>query len=80
MGDAAKAGPDTIPDFSCQAAPGFRLVKSVIEMRGYYERITDNLMDLTHVEFVHEGILGSEAIERGAHEVHQSGTTVWSSR
>ena len=32
-------------------------------MAAYYELISDTLMDLTHVEFVHEGILGSDAIK-----------------
>ncbi len=80
MGDAAYADPATIPDFSCHTDSRFPTVKGVIEMHGYYELITDNLMDLTHVEFVHEGILGSEAIKRGEHHVHQAGTTIWSNR
>ncbi|MGE0485322.1 MAG: Rieske 2Fe-2S domain-containing protein [Gammaproteobacteria bacterium] len=80
MGDEAHADPATIPDFSCHTDDRFPTVKGVIEMRGYYELITDNLMDLTHVEFVHEGILGSEAIKRGEHHVHQAGTTIWSNR
>ncbi len=80
MGDPAYADPATIPDFSCHTDPRFPTVKGVIEMHGYYELITDNLMDLTHVEFVHEGILGSDAIKRGEHHVHQAGTTIWSNR
>ena len=80
MGDEAHADPATIPDFSCHTDDRFPTTKGVIEMRGYYELITDNLMDLTHVEFVHEGILGSEAIKRGEHHVHQAGTTIWSNR
>ena len=80
MGDAAEADPATIPDFSCHTDDRFPTVKGVIEMDGYYELITDNLMDLTHVEFVHEGILGSDAIKRGEHHVHQAGTTIWSNR
>lgn len=80
MGDPDYADPDAIPDFSCHTDDAFPTVKGVIEMHGYYELITDNLMDLTHVEFVHEGILGSEAIKRGEHHMAQSGTTIWSNR
>lgn len=80
MGDEAHADPATIPDFSCHTDARFPTAKGVIEMHGYYELITDNLMDLTHVEFVHEGILGSDAIKRGEHHVHQAGTTIWSNR
>lgn len=80
LGEPAFADPDTIPDFSCHTDARFPTVKGVIEMHGYYELITDNLMDLTHVEFVHAGILGSEAIKRGEHHMLQAGTTIWSNR
>ena len=80
MGDPALADPATIPDFGCQSDPDYPSVEGVIEMHGNYELITDNLMDLSHVEFLHKGILGSEAIKRGEHELLQNGTTVWSNR
>lgn len=80
MGNPEYADPGTIPDFSCHTDDRFPTVKGVIEMHAYYELITDNLMDLTHAEFVHEGILGSDAIKRGAHQVMQTGTTIWSNR
>jgi vanillate O-demethylase monooxygenase subunit len=80
MGDPAMADPATIPDFSCHTDDRFPTVSGVIEMHGNYELITDNLMDLTHVEFVHQGILGSEAIKLGEHEISQDGTTVYSNR
>ena len=80
MGDEQVANADKIPDFSCHTDERFPTTKGIIEMHGYYELITDNLMDLTHVEFVHEGILGSEAIKRGEHQVQQAGTTIWSKR
>ncbi len=80
MGEPDFADPAAIPDFSCHTDARFPTVKGVIEMHGYYELITDNLMDLTHVEFVHEGILGSEAIKRGEHSMEQAGTTIWSNR
>ena len=80
MGAAELADANQIPDFSCHTDPNFPTVSGMIEMHGNYELITDNLMDLTHVEFVHAGILGSDAIKRGEHEVVQSGTTVYSNR
>ena len=80
MGDPELADPATIPDFSCHTNKRYPFVKGTIEMQAYYELITDNLMDLTHAQFLHEGLLGSEAIVRGEHEVEQSGTTIWSNR
>jgi len=47
---------------------------------GNYQLVTDNLMDLSHVGFLHAGGLGNAAIQSGKHEVFQSGTTVDSNR
>jgi vanillate O-demethylase monooxygenase subunit len=80
MGDPNLADPATIPDFSCQSDDRFPTVGGVIEMHANYELISDNLMDLTHVEFTHEGILGSDAIKHGEHEITQNGTTLYSNR
>ncbi len=79
-GDPELADPATIPDFSCHTSDHFPTVKGTIEMNGYYELITDNLMDLSHVQFLHEGLLGSEAIAQGETQVEQAGTTIWSNR
>ena len=80
MGDPDMADPTTIPDFSCHTDDRFPTVGGVIEMHANYELITDNLMDLTHVEFVHRGLLGSDAIKSGEHEISQNGTTTYSNR
>jgi len=78
MGDPELADKAKIQDFSCHTDPEFPTVKGVIEIDAYYELITDNLMDLTHVVTVHADILGSEAVARGENTVLQEGTTVWS--
>ena len=80
MGEEALANADQIPDFSCHTDTDYPTVHGMIEMKGNYELITDNLMDLTHVEFIHAGLLGSDAIKRGEHEILQNGTTVYSNR
>jgi len=80
MGDPQMADPNEIPDFSCQSDDRFPTVCGVIEMHANYELISDNLMDLTHVEFTHAGLLGSEAIKHGKQEITQNGTTVYSNR
>lgn len=70
-----------IPDFSCLTDNvNFTTVKGVITMAANYELITDNLVDLTHAEYIHEGILGSEAISRGHHTVQRDGLTLQSNR
>ncbi|MCG8505180.1 MAG: aromatic ring-hydroxylating dioxygenase subunit alpha [Sphingomonadales bacterium] len=81
FGDQEIAEESLIPDFSCLVdTENYRTVGGTILMDANYELITDNLVDLSHVEFVHEGILGSEAIKRGRHEVLQDGLTVHSNR
>jgi phenylpropionate dioxygenase-like ring-hydroxylating dioxygenase large terminal subunit len=80
MGDPTLAETSTIPDFSCNTDTSFGLVTGVIEMKANYELITDNLLDLAHAEFIHEGILSSEAITLSKLETIQNGTTVYSNR
>lgn len=80
MGEPRLADPATLPDFACHTDPSLARVSGTLTIDAWYELITDNLLDLTHVEFVHAGILGSSAVSRGSHEVAQDGTTVWSKR
>lgn len=80
MGDPQLADPAALPDFGCHTDPAMARVSGTLTMNAYYELITDNLLDLTHAEFVHAGILGSSAISRGSSEITQDGTTVWSNR
>ncbi len=80
MGDVGTANPTLIPDMSPLSSSNYRTVRGRLKTRANYELITDNLMDLTHVGFVHDGSIGSDAVQRGQHEVVQSGTTVFSNR
>jgi len=80
LGDSQKADPSTIPDFSCNTDPRFRRIDGVFEVKANYELVTDNVLDLTHAEFVHEGLLSSEAITISKLQTHQAGTTIWSNR
>ncbi len=80
MGEPDLADASAIPDFSCQSNDRYPTVAGVIEMHANYELISDNLMDLTHVVFLHDGILGSDAIKHGEHEIIQDGTTMYSNR
>lgn len=80
MGDLELADESTIPDFSCHNDPSFVSVHGVIEMAANYELISDNLLDLTHAEFVHEGLLSSEAITISKLDAPEAGSTVWANR
>jgi phenylpropionate dioxygenase-like ring-hydroxylating dioxygenase large terminal subunit len=80
MGDAAMADPLAIPEFDFLADPHFQNVKGYTLAEGHYELMTDNIMDLGHIEFLHPGLLGSEAVRRAHTEVTQRGNTVYSNR
>jgi vanillate O-demethylase monooxygenase subunit len=74
--------PSLIPDFGIfdDPAPGTLTKFDSITMAANYELITDNLMDLNHTAFLHEGLLGNAAQTKGSVEVTQRGNTVIVSR
>lgn len=80
MGDDALADPATIPDFGFHVDPAYQNVKGYTLAEAHYELLTDNLMDLGHIEFLHAGLLGSEAVRKAHTEVLQDGSTVLSKR
>jgi phenylpropionate dioxygenase-like ring-hydroxylating dioxygenase large terminal subunit len=77
-GDAQHADPALIPEFSMtrnsatvRAVHGYTLVEAP------YEFATDNLMDLSHIEFVHKGTFaGAGVIFAGEHQVVDEGDTL----
>jgi phenylpropionate dioxygenase-like ring-hydroxylating dioxygenase large terminal subunit len=81
MGDE-QPRPERIPDFSIfdNPAPGTLTKFDTIKMAANYELITDNLMDLSHTAFLHEGLLGNDSMTKGETKVVQDGTTVTVSR
>ncbi|MBR0755287.1 aromatic ring-hydroxylating dioxygenase subunit alpha [Bradyrhizobium jicamae] len=55
MGDSAQAEPERIPDLSYMDAPGTRTVHSYIKANYRYDILVDNLLDLSHAEYLHVG-------------------------
>lgn len=80
FGDTDKVDPATIPDFSCHLDPELAFVGGVIEMKANYELITDNLLDLAHSEFVHEGLLSSPGYTASKLQTIEKGTTIYANR
>ncbi|MEO0062180.1 MAG: Toluene-4-sulfonate monooxygenase system iron-sulfur subunit TsaM1 [Pseudomonadota bacterium] len=74
-GDATAADPAKIPDFSAlwiegQGGP----IEGYLPLRADYQFGTDNLMDLSHIEFVHRGsFAGAGVIFAGQHQVIEEG-------
>lgn len=80
MGNAELADADAIPEFDFLSDPQFQNVKGYTLANGHFELMTDNIMDLGHIEFLHPGLLGSEAVRNAQTEIVQKGNTVYSNR
>lgn len=79
-GSPETADPDLIPDFSfVPNSPTLRSVRGYTLMLANFEYGTDNLMDLSHIEWVHKGTFaGDGIIFAGEHSVRQDGDTLHS--
>jgi phenylpropionate dioxygenase-like ring-hydroxylating dioxygenase large terminal subunit len=77
-GDAQHADPGLIPDFSMtRNSASVRAVHGYTLVEAPYEFATDNLMDLSHIEFVHNGTFaGAGVIFAGEHQVVDEGDTL----
>jgi len=78
-GAEAAADPALIPDFDRIEASGFPPITGLMPMDAPYEFATDNLMDLSHIEFVHRGsFAGAGVIFAGEHKLRQEGDALHS--
>lgn len=59
MGDPAAAERSPPPSYSFLRRPGSKTVHGYLHVNAHYELVTDNLMDLSHVEFLHP-FIGTE--------------------
>lgn len=78
MGDPAKADAAQIPDFAFLADAARGTVGGYLPTKASYLLLVDNLLDLSHTQFVHKGYQDTDAFLRGKHEVVQEGNTVHS--
>ncbi|HVV93316.1 MAG TPA: aromatic ring-hydroxylating dioxygenase subunit alpha [Hyphomicrobiales bacterium] len=59
IGDAAKADRSLIPDWSANTSPDFTTVHGYHYVRANYMLLVDNLLDLTHLTYVHKATLAA---------------------
>jgi phenylpropionate dioxygenase-like ring-hydroxylating dioxygenase large terminal subunit len=77
MGDPALANPDDIPDFHWLDDPAWGAKTSYLHAEANWQLVVDNLLDLTHLAFVHETTIGNSAlVENAAVKVQRSGDNV----
>lgn len=62
MGDPARADPSLIPDFGFMNDAAWVSTKGYIHGKSSYLLMVDNILDLTHTQFLHADSLGSEAL------------------
>jgi vanillate O-demethylase monooxygenase subunit len=66
MGDPALADPAGITDFRWLDDPGWGAKGSYLHVKANWQLIVDNLLDLTHLAFVHETTIGNAALVENA--------------
>jgi vanillate O-demethylase monooxygenase subunit len=59
MGDAKRADAALVPDFHETATPGFATIQGYTHVACNYLLMVDNLLDLSHLAFVHSSSIGS---------------------
>jgi len=75
MGNAANPDPSRIPDFKENIAPGWWPTRVLLPIKGHYQLVVENLLDLSHVAFVHGETIGTDdtkatlEFDRGANYV-----------
>ena len=76
MGDPALADPSKIEDFHWMDDPAWRAKGELLPVEGNYLLLVDNLLDLTHLQFVHPTTLGTSAISGAPIRTEREGDLV----
>lgn len=80
LGDPTLADPDKVPDMHQMDDPNWAGDGLTLPVACNYQLVLDNLMDLTHEEFIHVSSIGQEGISWTDFEVTHTDTTVTLSR
>lgn len=76
LGDPTKADPGLVPDMHQMDSPDWAGDGELIYAPCNYQLVLDNLMDLTHEEFVHSSSIGQEELSASDFVVTHEGQTV----
>jgi phenylpropionate dioxygenase-like ring-hydroxylating dioxygenase large terminal subunit len=80
LGEASLADPSLIPDFGENVRPGWTGVHGLLHVNGNYQLLIDNILDLTHVVFVHKTTLAGGGVTETPLEVEIEGDVVRAQR
>lgn len=77
-GDPDRADPGRLPDLAPLDSPGeYAAVRGLLHLKANYQLVTDNLLDLSHVPYLHPQLrVPNDVVNR--HEMRTDGTRVWS--
>lgn len=71
MGDPGLANEAFMPDFHWLDAPGWVAPTGRFHLKGHYQLLVDNLLDFSHLQFVHGRTIGTDAIAAAPSEVER---------
>jgi vanillate O-demethylase monooxygenase subunit len=75
-GDPAKADPALIEDFHWMDDPAWRFGGSSLHVEAHYLLLVENLLDTTHLPFLHPTTLGTDDFARSEFEVAREGDRI----
>lgn len=76
MGDPALADPDRIEDYHWMDDPGWRARGEKLDLKGNYVLLVENLLDLSHLTYVHPTTLGTDAVAETPMKAEREGDLV----
>lgn len=79
MGDPDQADAALIPELSFMDPETHAVACDMINIDAHYELCTDNILDLSHIEYVHP-LFSSPAVSQGKYECVLEDDAVWSKR
>lgn len=79
-GDPDRADESLLPDHPWLDQDGWRWVGGTLELRARFQLLNENLLDLSHLTFLHEGSIGTGAVAEAVTDTSAEGATVRVSR
>tara|TARA_R110002110_G_scaffold82122_9_gene213551 strand:+ start:10060 stop:11076 length:1017 start_codon:yes stop_codon:yes gene_type:complete len=75
-GDPAKADETLIPDYHWNDDPAWISNTGYFHVEGNHQLLVDNLLDLSHVQFVHASTLGADGVTDAPLDTRRDGNTI----
>jgi phenylpropionate dioxygenase-like ring-hydroxylating dioxygenase large terminal subunit len=77
LGDTADGDPSLIPDFSCfDGVKETAFACGILPTAANYELLSDNILDLSHADFLHPTTLGGGAMTRSTPKIQRDGASL----